>query len=444
MSPRPVLLAAAVSVALCGTASAQESEAATIRTDRANATYTIGSGARIAERLPAPTDTSDVELQPRVVGWTGDRVPVAPEGFTVTKYADGLDYPRWLHQLENGDVLVSEARTAPQEDQTEVLDRSRAYGPSANRITLLRDTDGDGTPDVREVFATDLNQPFGMLQQGEWLYIAVTDGLWRYPYTAGQTRLEGEGEKILDLPAGGYNNHWTRNVVANADGSKLYVTVGSASNVGEYGMDEEARRAAILEINPDGSGERIFASGLRNPNGVDWEPTTGAMWTAVNERDEIGDDLVPDYITRVQDGGFYGWPYAYYGQNVDTRIQPPRPDLAEKTLVPDFAVGSHTSAMSLNFYQGEQFPALYRGGAFVALHGSWNRRSFAGYKVLYVPFENGTPTGEAQTFLSGFITNDAGPDVYGRPTHIYGLRDGSLLLTDDAGDTVWRVAYTGG
>ncbi|WP_231803835.1 sorbosone dehydrogenase family protein [Stenotrophomonas sp. MMGLT7] len=402
----------------------------------------VGPGPEVAARLPAPADNADTEVRAQVVGWPADRAPLAPEGFRVTRYAEGLDYPRWMHVLDNGDVLVAEARSNPRRGQREVLNAARSHGPSANRITLLRDADGDGVPEVRKVFAVGLNQPFGMQQLGDRLYVATTDGVWRFPYADGETRLrQDEGEKILDLPAGGYNNHWTRNVVARPDGRKLYVTVGSASNNGEYGLDVERRRAAILEIDPDGGNERIFASGLRNPNGIDFEPATGALWTSVNERDLIGDELVPDYITRVQDGGFYGWPYAYFGPNVDSRV-PPRPDLVARTLVPDFAVGAHTSAMSLHFYRGSKFPEAYRGGAFVALHGSWNRSTFSGYQVLFVPFQDGRPSGQAQTFLTGFVRGD-GPQVHGRPTHILGLADGSLLLTDDAGDTIWRIAYAG-
>lgn len=404
----------------------------------------FGPGPRIAAQLPDPVDTSEVEVRSRVIGWPAGHAPRAPEGFTVTRYAEGLDYPRWLHVLDNGDVLVAEARSNPRRGQQEVLSISRSHGPSANRITLLRDLDGDGTPELRKVFAVGLNQPFGIQQLGDWLYVAVTDGVWRFPYVDGDTQLRQEqGEKILDLPAGGYNNHWTRNVIARPDGRKLYVTVGSASNNGEYGLELEERRAAILEIDPDGGNERIFGSGLRNPNGIDFEPQTGALWTSVNERDLIGDALVPDYITSVQDGGFYGWPYAYFGRNVDTRV-PARPDLVERTLIPDFAVGAHTAAMSLHFYRGDSFPEAWRGGAFVALHGSWNRSELSGYQVIHVPFENGRPSGEAQPFLTGFVREaGANPEVYGRPTHVIGLADGSLLLTDDAGDTIWRIAYSG-
>ena len=279
--------------------------------------------------LPKPYETPSALNFSTVVGWPEGKKPSAPDGFEVTAYATGLDYPRWFHVLPNGDVLVSEARTQlkpthnPNSPAVQGDMRSRALGQSANRITLLRDADGDGVPEIRETFLAGLNQPFGMALLGDTLYVANTDGVFTFPYAEGQTRIEAQGRKILDLPAGGYNNHWTRNIRVGPDGTKLYVTVGSASNVAEYGIEEEERRAAILEINPDGSGERLFASGLRNPVGMDWEPETGAMWTAVNERDELGDELVPDYITSVRDGGFYGWPYAYFG--TDRRPAPCRP-----------------------------------------------------------------------------------------------------------------------
>jgi glucose/arabinose dehydrogenase len=276
------------------------------------------------------------------------------------------------------------------------------------------------------------------------LYVANTDALLRFPYREGETRIEGTGQRILDLPAGGYNNHWTRNVIARPDGSKLYVSVGSATNVDEEGIDvKDARRAAILEINPDGSGMRIFASGLRNPNGMDWEPTTGALWTAVNERDMLGDDLVPDYITSVRDGGFYGWPYSYFGQHEDPRQPGKRPDLVARAIVPDYPVGAHTASLGLLFYRGTAFPQTYRGGAFVAQRGSWNRSSFSGYRVIFVPFSGGRPAGPIQEFLTGFIANPQASEVYGRPVGLAMLRDGSLLVADDAGGKIWRVSSSG-
>jgi glucose/arabinose dehydrogenase len=396
--------------------------------------------------LPKPYETPSALNFSTVVGWPEGRTPTAPAGFEVTRHAAGLDYPRWFHLLPNGDVLVSEARTQlrPGHDRNSPAVqgdlRSRALGNSANRITLLRDADGDGYPEIRETFLDGLNQPFGMALHEGNLYIANTDGVLVFPYTEGQTRMEAPGRKILDLPAGGYNNHWTRNIRVGPDGAKLYVTVGSASNVAEYGIEEEERRAAILEINPDGSGERIFASGLRNPVGLDWDPETGVMWTAVNERDELGDELVPDYITSVRDGGFYGWPYAYFGQIEDPRLVGQRPDLVATSLVPDLAVGSHTASLGLMFYRGSAFPERYRGGAFIGQHGSWNRAELSGYKVLFVPFANGRPSGPAEDFLTGFISEQSRSEVHGRPCGLVELPDGSILVADDAANTVWRVA----
>ena len=399
--------------------------------------------------LPEPYATESALNFSTVVGWPEGRTPEAPDGFEVTRYAAELNYPRWFHVLPNGDVLVAEARTQirPTHDRSSPAVqgelRSRALGDSANRITLLRDADGDGVPEIRETFLEGLNQPFGMALRGDDLYVANTDGVLVFPYRTGQTRIGARGHKILDLPAGGYNNHWTRNVRVGPGGTKLYVTVGSASNVGEYGMDEEARRAAILEINPDGSGERIVASGLRNPVGLDWEPETGVMWTAVNERDELGDELVPDYLTSVQDGGFYGWPYAYFGQIEDPRRAGERPDLVARSLVPDLALGSHTASLGLMFYRGSGFPQRYRGGAFIGQHGSWNRSELSGYKVVFVPFAHGRPSGPMEDFLTGFMADPSKSEVHGRPCGVVELPDGSILVADDAGDSIWRVAAKG-
>jgi glucose/arabinose dehydrogenase len=320
--------------------------------------------------------------------------------------------------------------------------RARAIGESANRITLLRDADGDGVAEFRTTFLDGLDRPFGMALLGERFYVANTDGVLVFPYQSGQTKLEGPGRKILDLPAGGYNNHWTRNIAVGPDGKKLYVTVGSASNVGEYGMAEEERRAAILEIDPDGGNERIFAWGLRNPVGLDWEPETDTLWTAVNERDELGDELVPDYMTRVHEGGFYGWPYTYFGQIEDPRLAGRRPDLVKTSIAPDFALGSHTASLGLLFYRGNSFPDHFRGGAFVGQHGSWNRAELSGYKVVFVPFTAGRPSG-MEDFLTGFICADDPNKVYGRPCGLVVLPDGSLLVADDAADVIWRIQASG-
>ncbi|TDB67934.1 PQQ-dependent sugar dehydrogenase [Arundinibacter roseus] len=373
--------------------------------------------------LPPPYATESVRKESKTIGWEENQKPTAPDGFTVTLFAKDLDHPRWIYQAPNGDLFVAESNTKK----------------SADRITLLRDTNNDGKPDVREVFAEDLNQPLGMLVLNNYFYIANTDAVLRYPYKEGQRKLESKGEKILDLPAGGYNNHWTRNLLANADGSKIYISVGSASNVAEHGMDEEKRRANVLVINPDGSGEEIYASGLRNPVGMDWAPGTNTLWTAVNERDKLGDELVPDYLTSVKKGGFYGWPYAYFGNHEDPRLKGERPDLVEKTIVPEVPLGSHTASLGLAFYDQKAFPAKYHNGAFIGQHGSWNHSDMVGYKVVFVPFANGKPTGKSEDFLTGFIANREKREVYGRPVGVTVLQDGALLVADDEGNTLWRI-----
>lgn len=409
---RPTSLAAACLLALAAAATAHAADPL------------VGPGAQIARQLPKPYATGSAQLNSKVVGWPQGRTPTAPAGFQVGAYARDFDNPRWMVLLDNGDVLVSEAKTGKN---------------SANRITLLRDADGDGVPELRSTFLAGLNQPLGMLQRGNQLYVANTDGVWVYPYENGQTTITAKGRKILSLPAGGYNNHWTRNIVASPDGQYLYVTVGSASNNGEYGLENEKRRANILRIRPDGSGETVFAAGLRNPNGIAFK--NGRMWTAVNEHDELGDNLVPDYITEVHQDGFYGWPYAYYGANEDPRLAGKAPELVKKTRVPDFAVGPHVAAMDITFYDGTMFPARYQGGALVGLHGSWNRAALSGYKVLFVPFKGDKPSGQAEDFLSGFVVEGSTSEVYGRPVASLVLKDGSVLVSDDAGNTVWRVSH---
>ncbi|WP_263144337.1 sorbosone dehydrogenase family protein [Pseudomonas sp. RIT-PI-AD] len=375
--------------------------------------------------LPAPNPEHDVERRSEVIGWADGQTPIAPPGFTVSEYAGDLKSPRWMLVTPNGDLLVAESSTS-------ML--------SADRITLFRDTDGDGRADMREVFLDKgLKKPLGMQVIGDWFYVANTDAVWRYPYKAGDTHLSGKGQKILELPAGGYNNHWTRNLLANVDGSKLYVSVGSGSNVGEHGMDNEVRRAAILEINPDGSGERLYASGLRNPVGMAWGPGTRTLWTAVNERDNLGEDLVPDYLTHVEPDGFYGWPYAYFGPHEDPRMAGKRPDLVAKTIVPDVPLGAHTASLGLAFYNQQSFPEKYQGGAFVGQHGSWNRSQLAGYKVTFVPFRNGKPTGPPEDFLGGFIADAHKGEVHGRPVGIAVLPSGALLVADDASNKIWQV-----
>jgi glucose/arabinose dehydrogenase len=309
--------------------------------------------------------------------------------------------------------------------------------PSPNRITLLRDLDGDGTAETRSVFLQGLNSPFGMALVGGDFYVANTDAVVRYPYRPGDTAIAAAPRKVLDLPAFPIDHHWTKNLIASPDGSKPYATVGSNSNVGENGLDKEVDRAAILEFNRDGSGRRVFASGLRNPNGMGWQPQTKALWAAVNERDEIGNDLVPDYITSVQDGGFYGWPYSYWGAHVDERVKPQRPDMVAKAIVPDYATGSHTATLGLTFYEGSALPERYRGGAFVGQHGSWNRKPPIGYKVVFVPFAQGRPSGPPEDVLTGFLTPDG--KAQGRPVGVAVDKTGALLVADDVGNAVWRV-----
>jgi glucose/arabinose dehydrogenase len=399
-----------------------------------------------APALPAPDPHHEVKRYSKVIGWQEGQAPVAPEGFQVSRFADGLLNPRWIYVLPNQDILVAEASTEfkDAEDKKEAEQTGQAgsqnMGNSANRITLFRDADGDGKPEVREVFLSGLNQPLGMLLLNGHFYAANTDGIWRYPYTEGDTTLRGQGEKILSLPAGGYNNHWTRNLLANADGSRIYVSVGSASNIGEHGLKEEERRANILEIHPSGGPERIYASGLRNPVGMGWAPGTQTLWTVVNERDNLGDNLVPDYLTHVEDGGFYGWPYAYFGANEDPRHAGEQPELVKKTLVPDVPLGSHTASLGLAFYAHNAFPAKYHGGAFIGQHGSWNRSELSGYKVVFVPFQDGKPSGAPEDFLTGFIANRETAQVHGRPVGLAVLPDGALLVADDASNTLWRVA----
>jgi len=379
-------------------------------------------------------------------GWPAGATPTAAAGLSVSAYAKSLDHPRWLYVLPNGDVLVAETNAPPKPEDAKgikgwvmkkVMARAGARVPSANRITLLRDADGDGIAETKTVFLEGLHSPFGMTLVGNDLYVANSDALMRFNYKAGDTRITDLGTKVADLPAGPINHHWTKNVIASRDGKHLYVTVGSNSNVGENGMDKEENRAAILEIDPATGSARVFASGLRNPNGMSWQPQSGALWTVVNERDEIGSDLVPDYMTRVKDGAFYGWPYSYYGQHIDERVTPPRPDLVAKAIPPDYALGAHAASLGLVFYEGKLLPSHYANGAFVGQHGSWNRRPHSGYKVIFVPFANGRPAGDAEDILTGFLTADG--HAYGRPVGVAVDKAGALLVADDVGNIVWRV-----
>ncbi|AMR34472.1 L-sorbosone dehydrogenase [Mucilaginibacter sp. PAMC 26640] len=395
--------------------------------------------------LPAPFETKSARNYSKVIGWPAGKTPVAPAGFSVTLFADSLANPRNIYIAPNGDILISEANTemkGVKKIGAKIIGAagSQNLGKSANRITLLRDADGDGKPDLKTVFLTGQNQPYGMLIIGNSFYVANTDGLWKYDYKTGQTKIDGVGKMILALPAGGYNNHWTRNILANADGTKIFISVGSGTNIAEKGLEVEKRRADILEINPDGSGERIYASGLRNPVGIALQPGTDLLYTVVNERDELGDELVPDYLTSVKEGGFYGWPWAYFGQHEDPRLKVKRPDMVKKTITPDFALGAHTASLGLAFYDGKKFPAKYNGGAFIGQHGSWNRSTLSGYKVTFLPFSNNKAGAQMEDFLTGFMADSAKQEVYGRPVGVTVNKDGALLVADDASNRIWRVA----
>ncbi len=397
------------------------------------------------DSLPAPYSTKSTQNFSKVIGWAEGEMPVAPKGFTVSLFAKNLDNPRWIYAAPNGDIFVAESNTILKGIKKFGASISRKIktqnlGESSNKIKLFRDKDKDGSYETVSVFAENLTQPLGMLILNNHFYVANTDGLEMYAYKIGDTLLPTEGKRIVALPAGGYNNHWTRNIIANADGSKIFITVGSGSNNGENGMENEIRRANILEINPDGTGEKIYASGLRNPVGMGLEPLTKTLWTAVNERDELGDELVPDYTTSVQRGAFYGWPYAYFGKNPDPRmVKDPHTDLVNKTLVPDVSLGAHTASLGLAFYTKNAFPQKYQGGMFIGQHGSWNKTQFAGYKVVFIPFANGKPSGKPEDFLTGFIANQDEDEVHGRPVGVTILNDGSMLVADDASKRIWQV-----
>ncbi|MBC9209401.1 sorbosone dehydrogenase family protein [Roseomonas aerophila] len=412
------------------------------------ATLPVEAGTGPNPQLPAPNPTllPTVNIAP-ARGWAEGALPIPAPGLRVAVFAAGLDHPRWVYVLPNGDVLVAESNAPPKpEDEGGgirkwvmglVMRRAGAGVPSANRITLLRDADGDGVAETRETFLSGLNSPFGMALVGNDLYVANTDAVLRFPYQPGQTRIDAPGTRLVELPGGPINHHWTKNLIASLDGTRLYVTVGSNSNVGERGMEAEAGRAAIWEVDRATGAHRIFASGLRNPNGMGWEPVSGALWTAVNERDEIGSDLVPDYMTSVRDGGFYGWPYSYFGQHVDTRVEPPRPDLVARALVPDYALGPHTASLGLAFARPPGLTPAFASGAFIGQHGSWNRRPPSGYKVVFIPFANGRPNGPPVDVLSGFL--DTNGNAQGRPVGVaLDHRDG-LLVADDVGNRIFRV-----
>jgi glucose/arabinose dehydrogenase len=407
----------------------------------------LAAGTGPDPQLPPPAKAliPTVKIAP-AKGWPQGAKPVAAPGTSVAAFATGLEHPRWVCVLPNGDVLVAEtnAPERPEEGKSikgrvmKLVQKKAGAGvPSANRITLLRDADGDGVAEERHVFLEGLNSPFGMVLVGGNLYVANTDAVLRFPYAGGETRISAAGTKIVDLPAGPRNHHWTKNLIASRDGAKLYVTVGSNSNIAENGIEVETGRAAIWEVDTRTGEHRIFASGLRNPNGLGWEPRSGKLWTVVNERDELGSDLVPDYLTSVGDGAFYGWPYSYYGANVDERPKPQRPDLVAKAIKPDYALGPHVAALGLAFSERNALPPLFAKGAFVGQHGSWNRKPRSGYNVVFIPFENGRPSGPPIELLTGFVNGDG--DAYGRPVGVAFDRRGALLVADDVGNVIWRV-----
>jgi glucose/arabinose dehydrogenase len=412
------------------------------------ASLPVDAGTGPSPTLPPPRHSTipTVNIAP-AKGWPAGQKPTPAPGLAVSAYAGELSHPRWIYVLPNGDVLVAETDAPPKPEDGKGIKGKVMKGvmkkagsgttSSANRITLLRGIDANGVAKTRTVFLQGLNSPFGMALVGNDFYVANTDAVLRFPYKEGQTEITEPGTKVADLPGGPRNHHWTKNILVSADGKRLYATVGSNSNVAENGMDQEVNRAAILEIELPAGKTRVFASGLRNPNGLAWEPKSGMLWTTVNERDELGSDLVPDYMTSVKDGAFYGWPYSYYGQHVDARVKPPRPDLVAKAIAPDYALGPHTASLGLAFNDKDLLPSQYAGGAFVGQHGSWNRRPHSGYKVIYVPFTNGKPSGKPQDVLTGFLSPEE--NAYGRPVGVAIDRSGALLVADDVGHVIWRV-----
>lgn len=386
---------------------------------------------------------------PKVVGWKPGETPTVPAGFKIEAMATGLSNPRRVYALPNGDLLVVESKRTGEEPierpKRPIMSwiESRAHGGEgggpSNRILLLRPS-GDGKPAMQTVLIDHLNSPFGVVLVGSDLYVADTDALLRYPFTVGGTKVGGPAQKVIDLPAGRIDHHWTKDLTASPDGSKLYVGVGSNSNAMERGVEAETNRAAIWEVDPKTGAFRVFASGLRNPNGLTFYPRSKTLWAVVNERDELGPNLVPDYMTSVKDGAFYGWPYSYWGQHVDKRVQPQRPDLVAKAIMADYSLSSHVAPLGLAFYDGNQFPAQFSGGAFVGEHGSWNRRDLNGYRVVFIRFVNGRPVGNPQDFVSDFVKGDV---ARGRPVGVAVDRTGALIVADDVGNTVWRVTYAG-
>ena len=412
------------------------------------AQLSVSAGVGPHPQLPPPNPTliPTVNIAP-AIGWPNHGKPLAAKGLSVNRFAETLDHPRWLYVLPNGDVLVAETNAPPKpKDGTGIMEWIRKWVmksvgadvASANRITLLRDRDGDGVAETKSAFIEGLNSPFGMALIGHDFYVANTDAIIKYAYTEGQTKIDLPGTKVLDLPAGPINYHWTKNILASQDGSKLYVTVGSNSNVAENGLEQENERAAILEFDLKQKSHRIFASGLRNPNGLAWEPDSGMLWTVVNERDELGSDLVPDYLTAVVDNGFFGWPYSYFGQHPDERVHAKRPDLVAKALIPDYALGPHTASLGLAFSSNTVWPSPFDKGVFIGQHGSWNRNPRSGYRVIFIAFKDGKPVGNPLDVLTGFVSADG--DAYGRPVGVVlHNQQSALLVADDVGNIVWRV-----
>ena len=439
---KPLPLRPNLLLAVCA-ASLALSLAACNEQDSAATEQTFGS----KPTLPAPENSLIPTVNvAKAIGWPAGAKPTAAQGMAVNAFATGLDHPRTVYVLPNGDVLVAETNAPSRPDDEKgikgwitklVMGRAGADTKSANRITLLRDGNGDGIAETRSVFLEGLNSPFGMALVGNDFYVANSDAIVKFPYRTGDTKITTPGVKLADLPGGPLNHHWTKDLAASPDGSKLYATVGSNSNIGENGMEAETNRAAVLEVDRATGKWRVFASGLRNPNGPAWQPQSGALWVVVNERDELGNDLVPDYMTSVKDGAFYGWPYSYYGQHVDVRVQPQRSDLVEKAIVPDYALGAHTASLGLAFNTGSLFPPEMANGAFIGQHGSWNRKPRAGYKVIFVPFKSGMPSGKPQDVLTGFLTSDG--EAQGRPVGVAIDKQGALLVADDVGNAIWRV-----
>ncbi len=427
-----IIAAAAVCIAGCAT----------------KAQLNVSDGTGPSPTIPKPSTSliPDVNVA-NAKAWTAGQKPISADGTSVNAFASGMSHPRWLYVLPNGDVLVAETNGPVRPDDSKGIkgwffkhfqEKAGAAAPSENRIVLLRDADGDGVAEVRTVLLDGLMSPFGMALVGDQLYIADSDELVRFPYHDGDTRITAHATHVVTLPAGPINHHWTKNVIASADGSILYVSVGSNSNAAENGIAKEVDRASIWEVNAATGAHRIFASGLRNPVGMAWEPEHGALWVAVNERDELGSDLVPDYMTAVRDGGFYGWPYSYYGSHVDTRVKPERPDLVATALQPDYALGPHTASLGLASSAGTTLPARFQHGMFVGQHGSWNRNPRSGYKVIFVPFQDGKPVGVPIDVLTGFL-NAAG-EAQGRPVGVAIDKRGALLVADDVGNTIWRIS----